>query len=129
MPFEVGHTLSQGPKKQRPITDVIQRIITQDSSDEFNPSRLRKGLEKVFDAAATGDLDALTFIRDTVQGKPAQAVTLEDGDGQPVFKAIRLIIVPADQLPNQINEIPAIEGESASVAQVSQSNTDVIDLT
>lgn len=108
MGFQIGNNLSA---KSRPITDIISRIAKQDAAayetDQRKIERLRSGLEKVFDAAATGDIVALTFLRDTVQGKPAQAVTVEDDAGRNVFAGIRMVVMRADALEPVTIEQPA----------------------
>lgn len=102
--FQPGNELYK-LRERKPITDAIHRIIIQEASGNLDAGRLRKGLDKLFDDAAKGDIAALTFIRDTVQGKPAQALTIEDSDGLPAFKAIRLIVVQ-ETIPNAIKDIP-----------------------
>lgn len=107
--FQPGNQLAT---KTRPITDLINRIVKQDEAayehDKTKIVRLRAGLEKVFDVAATGDITALTFLRDTAQGKPAQAIQLDDDGATVQFAAIRMIVVkPVDNtlIPNTIKDI------------------------
>ena len=61
--FQPGNNLSA---KQRPITDLINRIAKQDTAayehDSKKIERLRRGLEAIFDHAATGDITAMTFL-------------------------------------------------------------------
>ena len=92
-------------RERKPITDVIKRIICQDAAGELDANRLRNGIEKVFDAAATGDLDAITFIRDTVQGKPAQSVSIDSEDGAVQFTSIQMLVVKHEPVPKSLNSL------------------------
>jgi len=101
MAFEIGNTLGQGNRKKMLVTEHIQRAIVQDDA-----KRLRQGIEIVLDQAATGDLQALTYIRDTIQGKPAQAVTVSGDDDAPIVSLIKMVVVNA----NQFNELATLQG-------------------
>lgn len=107
--FQPGNNAASIENRRKPITDTIKRIIAQDDAGLLGANRLRNGLEKVFDCAATGDLDAITFIRDTVQGKPAQAVTVSGDEDRPLITAIKMIVVQATN-SNEINNLVAIQG-------------------
>lgn len=55
---------------------------------------MRRVASKVWDLAEDGERWAVEFIRDTLDGKPAQQVNHanEDGDGPPVFKTVYEVI-------------------------------------
>lgn len=104
--FEPGNQLRLGAKSPKRVQDAINRAIIQDDS-----KRLRKAIEAQLDLAADGDLAALTFIRDTVEGKPAQAVTVSGDEERPMVSIIKTLIVYPDNDSN-INSLRVIEGES-----------------
>lgn len=53
-----------------------------------NQKRLRQGMEKILDMAATGDLAAMSFVFDRIDGRPRQAVEMTgDGSGPVVIHA------------------------------------------
>lgn len=105
MAFLPGNQLAAGSRKHALITEAIKRAIKQD-----NGKRIRAGIEKLLDLAATGDLPALTYLRDTIQGRPSQQVTLADEDGTPTFTQIRMVIVKPDSAMKIIESVPANEG-------------------
>jgi len=78
----VGNT--NAAKDNRMITSALRRAVTQ------NPDKLQKACMKVLDDAVEGNLPALTFIADRLDGKPAQAVTVGNEDGEP-FKVYNLV--------------------------------------
>ena len=104
MGFQQGNKLAAGSRKHQLVSDAITRAIKQDDG-----KRIRQGVEKLLDLAATGDLPALTYIRDTIQGRPSQQLTL-DGDDVPVITAIRMVIVSANQgqVIEQENSLPLL---------------------
>lgn len=99
--FQPGNELA---KKVKVVDGMIRSVLALDNRD-----RLRKAIEATLDQAADGSLPHLDWIATRLEGKPAQAVTVEDSDGMPAFKAIRLVVIQQEQLPNVINDIPAIE--------------------
>ena len=62
-------------KKNRIVTETLRRVAAQ------NPEKLRKACEALLNNAAGGDIQAYKEIRDTLDGKPVQAIegTGEDG--------------------------------------------------
>lgn len=105
MPFEIGHTLSQGAKPKH-IFEALMREVKQ------NPAKLKKACEAVLDQAANGDLPSLDWIACRLEGKAMASMTVTD-DTKPSITLIRMIVVqPTDNL-NTINELqPAIENNS-----------------
>lgn len=102
--FEPGNQLRLGTKSPKRVQEAINRAIIQDDS-----KRLRKAIETQLDLAANGDLQALTFIRDTIEGKPAQAVTVSGDDERPLVSVIKTLIVYPDN-SNGINSLRTVEG-------------------
>jgi len=104
MGFQQGNKLAAGSRKHQFISDVIKRAIKQDDG-----ARVRQGIEKLLDLAATGDLPALTYIRDTIQGRPSQQLTF-DAEDVPVITSIRMVIVAANQgqVIEQEKNLPAL---------------------
>jgi hypothetical protein len=69
---------------------IIRRKLVAIGEQE-DWARLRKGLEAQFNSAAAGDLPAMMFIRDTVDGKPHQSIGNEDGTS--LFTGITITVV------------------------------------
>ena len=59
-----------GVKQNRLITDALRRVVTQ------SPEKLKKACEKVLEDAQEGNLYALSFIADRLDGKPSQSVDM-----------------------------------------------------
>lgn len=100
MTFETGHKLYAGldggererwNDRQKPITAAIRRALIQDDKQ-----RVRQGVEALLDLAATGDLPALMFIRDTIQGRPSQAVEVTQ-EVSHTLTAIHMVVVEHTQ--------------------------------
>src|SRR5437899_13110268 len=75
-----------GNKNAAKAKEFERRLRACAEQDEW--ARLRQGFEKVMDMCATGDLWALGFVRDTLDGKPAQSLQATDQDGQPLAIAL-----------------------------------------
>lgn len=63
--------------KAKMVADAMRKAAIQ---EDF--SRLRQGVEKVWDAFAAGEQWAAGFVRDTFDGKPAQSVTVGNEEGE-----------------------------------------------
>ena len=72
-------TGNQNAAKSKVVHDAMRKISLQEDH-----KRLRKGVEIVLDKAAEGDMAAIQFVRDTLDGKPAQSVTV-GGDADNPF--------------------------------------------
>lgn len=68
-------------KDNRRWAETLNRAIVQDDG-----KRLRDAAEKLLDAAASGDLQAIKELADRLDGKPAQAIT--GAEGEPLFGAL-----------------------------------------
>ena len=99
MAFEVGHTINNGRAKSRHIYDGLMREVMQ------NPEKLKDALSSVLDKAATGDLDALDWIACRLEGKPAQAVTLDTDGANVQFTSIQMLVVKHDPAPKPLNSL------------------------
>lgn len=64
-----GNTNAQ---KGKLIEDLLRKVSVQEDH-----KRIADGLSAILDKAAAGDLRCVEFIRDTFDGKPAQAVDLD----------------------------------------------------
>lgn len=101
------------------IDRMIRSCLAQDEDDVSAKSRertrLRQAIDKCLDFAADGSLPHLDWITCRLEGKPAQAVTVEDADGLPAFKAIRLIVVSEAQAERIVQDVPqALENVKVS---------------
>jgi len=54
---------------------------------------------KVWDLAEAGERWAAEFIRDTLDGKPAQQVNLADEEGGPLTVVLKQFVLNADDQP------------------------------
>ena len=70
----VGNTNAK--KENRLITDELRRVCTQ------SPEKLKEACIKVLDEAVQGNLGAFTVLADRLEGKPAQAVTVGNEEGE-----------------------------------------------
>ena len=97
MPFEKGQSGNPGGRERastKLIADTLRRAVLAGAES------LRKGAERVVENAADGDIVAWTYLRDTLDGKPSQAVTLAGDQDQPILtKAIVELVRPRDQDP------------------------------
>jgi hypothetical protein len=76
---------NQNAAKAKVIADGLRKLLTQ------QPEKLEKGLQAQVDAFAAGELPSAIFVRDTLDGKPAQAITNEDGTQ--LFSGITITVV------------------------------------
>ena len=65
---------NQNASKGKMVYDALRKAIVQ------NPNKLEDGIEKVLSAFQDGEPWAAQFVRDTLDGKPAQSI---DVGGQP----------------------------------------------
>ena len=106
MPFEPGTSGNPGgrPKRAKLTYDalVIELKARDAKSSDADPKGLRKIVSSVIDLAEGGDMKAVEFIRDTIDGKPTQAIAGDD-EGDPisvVTKIVREIVRPQPANPN-----------------------------
>ena len=79
MPFKPGQTGNPNgaPQKSKRFITVLQRAIEQDDC-----KRMREGIEKLLDQCSEGELSALQFIADRLDGKPKQQTEITGADGE-----------------------------------------------
>lgn len=86
MPFEPGNQeAKKGDKKRRFKQQLIAAL---EDVPEGDVSKLRLLADKLIDAGLGGDVQAIRDIRDTIDGKPAQAITGDD-DADPIRHVIQ----------------------------------------
>lgn len=87
MPFVEGQSGNPGgrPKRAKLTYDtlMVELKSRETSGTEADPKGMRKIVAKVVDLAEAGERWATEFIRDTVDGKPAQTI-IGDNDEDPV---------------------------------------------
>ena len=84
-------TGNQNASKSRVVHDALRKISLQEDH-----KRLRDGIEIVLDKASEGDMFAIQFVRDTLDGKPKQQVELSGDAENPVtIQEIKRTIVDA----------------------------------
>jgi hypothetical protein len=86
-----GQPGNQNAAKSKLVADAMRKAAAQEDY-----ARLRQGVEKVWDAFASGEQWAAGFVRDTFDGKPAQAVTVGNAEGESfvIEKLVREIVRP-----------------------------------
>jgi hypothetical protein len=72
--------------KSRAFYGALSRAIAQDDGE-----RLRRAAEKLLDLAAEGEAWAVKELRDTMDGKPAQAVEVGGVDGGAINHSLRIL--------------------------------------
>ena len=68
MAFEKGNNLGANSKR---VQTMLERIVTQD-----NATKLRAGLEKVYELFAEGDKWAIEYVTDRLDGKATQTTNV-----------------------------------------------------
>ena len=81
MPWQPGQSGNPegGRLKARRFANILDRVLTQEDLRKEEDHRIRKGLEKLLEKIADGDLASIQFLADRTDGKPAQQLTI-DGD-------------------------------------------------
>lgn len=77
--------------KGRMFYDKLRLVLTQ------NPERLRKIAEELVRKAEEGEPWAIKELIDRVDGKAAQALSLENGDGSPLLTGIQVTFVKPNE--------------------------------
>ena len=109
MPFLPGNTEA---RKRRRFEQQLSLIL-----EAGNWSGLREIAQAVVDKAKEGERWACELIRDTYDGRPAQAVAIQDNDGRPL--AIGILAIPQSEagldtaLPVQIEALPSPSVDSS----------------
>ena len=88
MPFQPGN---KAGAKARKFYDAMMRAA---AADDYKA--LRHIADKVLELALEGDMPAITMVRDTLDGKPHQSMTLSGDPDAP------LTIASAETLRSQI---------------------------
>jgi hypothetical protein len=64
------------PKKGEAITDILQKLL--DKKDDSGKLRREKVSEKLIELAEKGDIVAIKYLVDRLDGKPKETVELEN---------------------------------------------------
>jgi hypothetical protein len=89
---------NQNALKSKLVHDELRKLAVQ---DDFRS--LRAGLGKVMSAFEAGEPWAAQFVRDTLDGRPSQSVTMTEEEA-PMFTSIRMVIVNAESEPMKVIE-------------------------
>lgn len=73
--------------KARRVAVILDRALAQEDLKADEDHRIRKGIEKMLDKVAEGDLASFQAIADRSDGKPAQAITGADGGPLVIIQA------------------------------------------
>jgi hypothetical protein len=87
-----------GPKQEKPWRDALMLAVNEAAADQ-DQKKLRKIAEKCVEAALEGRMDAIKEIGDRLDGKPAQALTGDDG-GPIALAGLTVTFVRPDQSGN-----------------------------
>jgi hypothetical protein len=107
MPFEEGKSGNPGgrPKRIKMTFDALMvELKSREQGDD--PRGLRKVVQKVVDLAEGGERWAVEFIRDTIDGKPAQTI-IGDNDADPVNHKVEM---DAERFTRQLASVIARSG-------------------
>lgn len=100
MPFEPGQSGNPNgrPKKAKLTFDalMIELKSRENQGTKADPKGLRKIVGKVVDLAEGGERWAAEFIRDTIDGKPTQAIVGGDEDDNPLSIVTRIRLLGPD---------------------------------
>jgi hypothetical protein len=81
MPFEPGQSGNPEGRKRTSFTRDALLLEIKAREKEGDKRGIRKMAAKVMDLAEEGERWAAEYVRDTLDGKPAQQVNLADADG------------------------------------------------
>lgn len=84
---------NSGRRRQTFVTDALLMEIKAREA-EGDKRGLRKMAVKIMDLAEEGERWAAEFVRDTVDGKPMQALEHSGEDGAPISMILRKVIDP-----------------------------------
>jgi len=81
MPFAKGKSGNpQGrPKKGETLTDLLREKIETTKTAKEKLTRKEKIIEKLIALAEGGDLSALKYLFDRIDGRPKESIELTDG--------------------------------------------------
>lgn len=79
---------NQNAKKGKLIEDLLRKVCVQEDN-----KRIAEALSAILNKAASGDLRCLEFVRDTFDGKPAQAIIGEEDNPLRMITKIERVIV------------------------------------
>ena len=86
----VGHDARTPAVRGRVLTQTLISILNE-SDAKFDKGRMYAICDKLFKRAAVdGDLEAIKYIFDRVDGKLIQPMALEDGDGHPYEFSLKI---------------------------------------
>lgn len=81
MAFKKGQSGNPGGiNPSKPVHDALKRASAQD------PKRVRAMVESILTLASGGERWACEFVRDTLDGKPAQAITGAGDNGEHIYE-------------------------------------------
>lgn len=97
MPFEEGVSGNPGgrPKRAKLTYDALLIELKSRESDK-DKKGMRKIVTKLVDLAEEGERWAVEFIRDTIDGKPPQAIVGGDEDDAPISLVTRVRLLGPD---------------------------------
>lgn len=86
------------PKKNQTITDLLNKYLDETTFGESKINGKQVLVQKMFQMAAQGDLAALKYCIDRIDGTPRQMVETKqiDDDGNAIIPAIQVTFVDPD---------------------------------
>lgn len=95
-----GQLGNRNAAHSKPLTDILRSVLAEDDHE-----KLRLGMRAVYALASQGDITALGFIMDRIDGKPKQAVDVSGDALAPVVVVQRPQITRDEWL--RIHSVPA----------------------
>ena len=94
-PIEPGQVLNPNgrPKKGHTITDMLNDYLETTKFGESQITGKQVLVQKIFQLAAQGDLAALKYCIDRIDGTPIQAIRQVDAEGADVITGITVKFV------------------------------------
>lgn len=98
MPFKPGQSGNPGGRpKKKLFREALTKVLETAGED---PDKLTAIAQALYDKAKTGDVSAIKEVRDTLDGKPAQAIVGGDEEDNPInviARIERVIVDPSNQ--------------------------------
>jgi len=91
-----GQAGNKNATKNKPWSEAIYKFSVQ------NPDKREKIIEKLFEMAAQGNMQAIKEIMDRVDGKALQAISVNDADD--------IAELPTEALWERLRELKAMKG-------------------
>lgn len=83
-------------RKDTLITDALRIAMLREAKDKRHKNRIHAMAELMAERAEDGDMDAITFVSDRIEGKPTQTHAHGAAEDLPPINAIQVTYVRSD---------------------------------